>query len=127
MNNVFSGLAAALPLSAMGAVYALIRFEPLADLFREGDAEMAAVGEGPIHLMLMAMFGLGPILFGGIAGLVYGAISSRQAYLALALGLAVLMTIWAFLSRTPMMTDKIIMNFAVALILGLLVPHLAGA
>jgi hypothetical protein len=126
MNSFVSGLVAGLPLSALGVIYSMLRFEGLADLFREGDAEMAAMGEGPMRLMLLAMFGLGPLFLGGIAGLVYGAIGSQQTYLVLAIGIATIASILALLSRTPMMSDKIIMNYIVAVTLGLLIPHMIG-
>ena len=126
MSNFLSGLVAGLPLGALGAIYSMARYETLAAIFKEGDAEMAAMGEGPMRLMLLAMFGLGPLLLGGVAGLVYGAIDSQQTYLGLAMGIAVVASILAFAVRTPMMGDKIVMNFAVALVLGTLIPHLAG-
>ncbi len=127
MSTVLSGVASGLPLGVLGSVYALLRYEALAAMFQEGDADMAALGDGPMRLMLLAMFGLGSLLFGAVAGLVYGRIGSPQSYLGLALGLAVLMSVWAVVSRTPMMGDKIVMNFVVALVLGLLIPRLAGA
>jgi hypothetical protein len=127
MHDALSGVIAALPLSALGITYVLTRFQTVAGAFREGDQEMASVTDASLRLMLLAMFGLGPLLLGGVAGLVYSAVGTRPLFLGIALGLASLMSIWAVLSRTPMMSEKIVMNFAAALILGTLVPLLAGA
>ena len=127
MSNFVSGLVAGLPLGVLGAIYSMARYEALVAVFQEGDAEMAAMGEGAMRLMLLAMFGLGPLLLGGVAGLVYGAIGSQQTYLGLAVGIAIVASILAVAVRTPLMGDKIVMNFAVALLLGMLIPRLAGA
>jgi hypothetical protein len=126
MNSFFAGILAGLPLSALGVTYVLVRFQAVAAVFREGDQEMAALTDASLRLMLIAMFGLAPLLLGGVAGLVYGAVGTRHLFLGIALGLALLMSLWAVLSRTPMMGEKIVMNFAVALILGTLVPLVAG-
>ena len=126
MNSVFSGVLAGLPLSALGIAYVLLRFDSVATVFREGDQEMAALTDASLRLMLLAMFGFAPLLLGGVAGLVYSAVGTRQLFLGIALGLAFLMSLWAVQSHTPMMNEKIVMNFAVALILGTLVPLLAG-
>ena len=127
MNSVFAGVLAGLPLSALGIAYVLLRFSSVAAVFREGDQEMAALTDASLRLMLLAMFGLAPLLLGGVAGLVYSAVGTRPIFLGIALGLALLMNLWAVLSQTPLTSEKIVMNFAVALILGTLIPILARA
>ena len=51
----------------------------------------------------------------------------RRALLFLALALATLMSLAALRSRTPPVPDKVMLSFAVALILGVLVPRLVAA
>jgi hypothetical protein len=76
MNSFLSGMLAGLPLSVLGVSYALIRFETVATVFRDGDPGMEATNDRALRLMLLAMFGASPLLLGGIAGLVYGAVDS---------------------------------------------------
>jgi hypothetical protein len=71
------------------------------------------------------MLFMGPFL-GMLAALVYGWLPSRTAYLGLALGLATLMSIGVIVGRTPMMGAKIVMNYLVALVFGLLLPRLVA-
>ena len=52
---------------------------------------------------------------------------STSFYLTLALGLAVLFSIAALLSRTPFTLEKIVLNFAVGLSFGFLLPRLMGS
>jgi hypothetical protein len=48
-------------------------------------------------------------------------------YIALAFGLATLMSLGALVSRTPMTPEKIVLNYAVALMLGLVATRLVAA
>lgn len=126
MNNLVAGLIAALPLSVVGTTYALIGEQRLSKVFQTNSPEMAEMPQGATRLMLLAMFGLGPLVLGFVAGLVYPVVDAPQLYLGLALSLAALMSIAALITRTPLMVDKIGMNFVVAATLGLLIPRLIG-
>jgi len=76
--------------------------------------------------LMLGSLALAPFVFGVIAGLVYGWVGDPMIYLGLALGLAVLFSLLALVSRTPMRWTKIVMNFCVALDFGLLLPLLAS-
>jgi len=92
-----------------------------------GDADGSTLSPAATTaLMLGAAATIGPFL-GLFAALVYGAMPSDQVYLALAFGMATVLTIAALLGHTPMMAEKTVLNYAVAASLGLLLPRLLAA
>jgi hypothetical protein len=68
---------------------------------------------------------IGPGL-GLLAALVRGWVPSDGAYFALAAALATLVSVAPIAARTPLMVEKIALNYAVTLVLGLAVPLLAA-
>jgi hypothetical protein len=62
------------------------------------------------------------LLFGALAGVIYTLIGDPLRFTLLALGAALLFSLLAVLSKTPLTGDKIFWNLAVGLVLGLLVP-----
>jgi hypothetical protein len=69
---------------------------------------------------------IGPGL-GLLAALVHGWVPSDGAYVALALGLATAMSVAAVVTRIPMAIEKVVLNYAVAIALGLVAPRLVAA
>jgi hypothetical protein len=76
--------------------------------------------------ILVAMFGGGALLWGLGAGFIYGWVGSPSTFRLLAGGAAVVLSVLALISRTPLIPDKIFMNFAVAISYGFLLPWLTG-
>jgi hypothetical protein len=126
-NRFVVGVVVGLAISAIGLVYALLRKDQMMAMFMQAGEEGAAMSaRAATWLLFGSMLFMGPFL-GVLAALVYGWLPSRTAYLALALGLATLMSIGALVSRTPMMGAKVALNYLVALTFGLLLPRLAVA
>ena len=75
-------------------------------------------------LAVAAAATIGPLL-GLVAGVVRGLLPSDGVYIALAVGLATAMSLGAVLVRTPMATEKVVLNGLVALMLGVIAPNLA--
>jgi len=90
------------------------------------DAQFVSMTDQQVFIMVLGAFAFGALFLGAIAGLVYALVGSPYPFQTLAFGLAVLMTILAFVTRTPMAVDKVFMNFAVAGTLGFLIPLLAA-
>jgi len=125
-NRFVVGALAGLIISAAGMLYALMRREQMVQLFMQpGEGGEAMSASAATWMVYGSMLFVGPFL-GLLAALVYGWLPSRTAYLALALGLATLMSIGAFVSRTPMVGPKVVLNYLVAVVFGILLPKLAA-
>lgn len=125
MSNIQAGLLAAVPLSALGFVYMLFRGKALIALVSSNSGEAGMSDQQWFYLMLGSM-AFAPFVLGVLAGFVYGWVGSPFVYRLVTLGLGILLSILAIISRTPMALDKIAMNLMVALDFGLLVPLLSG-
>lgn len=125
MKPLLAGLVAGIPLSVVLVLYMLARGRVMAGvLAAEGD--FGALGETQLFALFLGAFALLGLGFGLAAGLVYSWLGSRLSFTALALGLALLLSLLALVSRTPLPWDKVFWNFAVAAILGVLIPLLAN-
>lgn len=124
MNSMTAGVVAGLVLALSMAAFMFVRGEAFAEIiFAE-----ANIGNLTARQSTFIMMGMGivlSLLFGLLAGFVYEKLGSTQTFHFLALGLAVLFTVAAFLVKTPLPWDKTIMNFMTALALGALVPLLS--
>lgn len=125
MDNITAGLLVGLPLAMVFIVYMSVRGQPFVDPFR-GDDELGKIPNQTVVLivtgaMVLAAFGLG-----AVAGLIYAWLDSPTLFLALALGEAAIFSIVALVTRTELAGDKILLNFAAAVLLGTLVPLFAG-
>ena len=125
MNTFLAGLLSALPLSALGVAAMLIWGTQFLAALKAGGADMGSLSDGLLRLMFLATFALSPLLFGLVSAAVYNWVKDPLIFRAIALGLAILFSALALLSRTPMPAVKIIANFAVALSFGMLLPLLA--
>ena len=124
-NTVLAGLVAGGLLALVFVAYLLVRGSAFVDLLR-ADGEMERIPAKTLRWICLGCFVGAALLWGTIAGLIYGWIDSSQLFFALALGLATLASILAFVTRTPMRYDKVFMNFAVAGVLGIIIPLLCG-
>ena len=123
MNKIVAGLLAAIPLSTAGVIYMLVQGRKVAAELMADDT--SGMTSDQWYLIFLVSFALAPFAFGALSGVVCGLVGSPQLFLGIALGLAVLFSIAAVATRTPMLVFKLVANFAVALILGILVPLLS--
>lgn len=125
-KHILAGLLAGLPLAALFVIYLLIRGRALVLFFKEQDENIARLSDRGLFAILLAGFVGAAFLFGAVAGAVYGLVGSRGTYMALAFGAAVIFSILAVISKTPLIADKIAWNLAVGGVLGVLVPLLSA-
>jgi len=123
MSRFAAGLVAAVPLSVLGIIYVLIRGRALVEMVMADDPD--TLTEGQWKLIFGITLAMAPFAFGLLSALVYGAIGSSQTFMGIAAGAAVLASVLAILTRTPMTWDKVGMNAAVGLVFGLLIPVLS--
>ena len=120
--TIAAGLLAGVVLALFFVVYVLVRRQALVVSFKGMDDSIAQVPDRALSAIILASFVGASLLFGALAGLVYGWVASGGAFAAIALGLAGIFSILAVVSRTPLVADKIVWNFAVGGVLGVLVP-----
>ena len=121
---LLAGLLSGLVLAGVFLLYTALRGRVLVVFFQGLDANMARMSPRVLFLLLIAGFITAALLFGLLAGLVYRWIGSPLTFALMGLGAAVLLSLLALVSRTPLAADKIAWNFVVGLLLGLLVPLL---
>jgi len=127
MNPVRAGLMAAIPLAVIGIGYMLWRGHSLVEMVKAGNQEPSGMTDQQWYMLMLGTLALAPFVFGVLAGLVYRWIGSPGIFLTLAVGLAILFTLLAWIGHTPGPLLKTVMNFLVALDFGLLIPFLAAA
>ena len=125
-NRFLAGIVAGPPVSLLCLGYLLARRDAVVAAVLDGTDAQALSPGAATALMLLAGVAIGPGL-GLLAALVYGAVPSDQVYLAIAFGLATAFTAGAVVSHTPMAAEKVVLNYAVAACLGLLLPRLLAA
>jgi hypothetical protein len=126
MSDITAGVVAAIPLSVLGILYMLIGGKRLVQALKSSEAGEASMTDQQWFYLMLGSLALAPFAFGIVAGLVYGWLGNQQYFLGLALGMAVVFSIFAWVSHTPLKLTKIVMNFLVALDFGILLPLLAS-
>ena len=121
-NRYLAGLAAGIPISLVCLAYVLLRRDAVVEAFTSGGGGTMSTGAATA-LAIAAAVCIGPGL-GLAAAFVYGLIGAQLQYVLLAFGLATLMSVAALVSRTPLMIEKMVLNYVVAVTLGLLMPWL---
>jgi hypothetical protein len=124
-NRVLVGIVAGIPISLLCLGYVALRRDAVVALFAAGDGSEALSPRAASGLAFGTAVAIGPCL-GLLAAFVHGWLPSEAAYTALAIGLATLLSVVALISRTPMMVEKIVLNYTVALVLGVLAPRLVA-
>jgi hypothetical protein len=124
-NRFLVGIVAGIPISLLCLGYVALRRDAVVAQFAAGDGSEALSPQAASALVFGTAVAIGPGL-GLLAAFVHGWLPSEAAYTALAIGLATLLSVVALASRTPMMLEKIVLNCAVALLLGVLAPRLVG-
>ncbi len=125
-NRFLAGLVAGIPISALCLAYVAVRRDAVVELFTAGQGEAAVSSEATTLAVIAGSIAIGPAL-GLLAAGVRGFLPSETSYVALAFGLATVMTVAALAMRTPMAVEKSVLNYAVAGSLGLLLPRLLPA
>jgi hypothetical protein len=132
MNVLLAGFIAGIPVGVIGGLLLWLRGKSYVPELKATNAEMAKWSDQLVTLMLAGGSALASLAFGVLAGWVYGQFAARFAsnaaiyFLALAIGLAVIASILALVSKTPMVREKIVLNLDFGIGFGLLVPWLAG-
>jgi hypothetical protein len=125
MEHILSaGLLSGVVMAGVFILYATLRGQALVAFFQVMDANMARMSPRVLFWLLVAGFITAALLFGLLAGLVFRWIGAPLTFALIWLGAAMLLSLLALVSRTPLAADKIAWNFAVGAVLGLLVPLL---
>jgi hypothetical protein len=124
-DSLLAGLLSAIPLAVVFVIYVLMRGKTLAIYFQGQDASIAHIPEKTLGWIILAGFIGAAFLFGALAGIVYEQLGMPR-YQHLALSATILLSVLAAISRQPLTGDKIAWNLVVGLVLGLLVPFVAG-
>jgi len=125
-NSMLAGTMGDAVLALIFVVYLLFRGKAVIAFFQNLDESIARMPERELFAVILVGFLGASLVFGGLSGLVYGWVGSGQTFTAIGLGLAMLFSILAAVRRTPLMSDKIVWNFAVGGVLGVLVPFFAS-
>jgi hypothetical protein len=122
-NRFLAGAIAGIPISLLCLAYVAVRRDAVVALFTEGGGSEVLSPGVATGLAFGTAALIGPGL-GLAAALVHGWLPSEGAYVAVALGLATLLSVVAVASRTPLMVEKVVLNYAVAIALGVVAPRL---
>lgn len=123
-NRFVAGVVAGLPVSLLCLGYLAVRRDAVVAMFTDGGGSDALSPQAAASLAVAAAIAVGPGL-GLLAAVVWGWVPEAGTYLAMALILATLFSVAAVVTRTPMAAEKIVLNYAVALMLGFVAPRLA--
>ncbi len=124
-SRVLAGAVVGLPISLLCLAYAALRREATVAVFEGSGSDALSPQAATVLVFATATF-IGPAL-GIAAALVYGWVPADVPWLGLALGLATLMSVLALATRMPLTVEKVVLNYAVALILGGALPRLIAA
>ena len=122
-NRFLVGVIAGIPISLLCLGYVAARRDRVVAVFTEGGGSEGLSRAAASALAFGAAACIGPGL-GLLAAFVYGWLPSEGAYVALALGLATLFSVVAVASRTPLVVEKVVLNYTVAIVLGVVAPRL---
>lgn len=126
-TKIITSLLAGAPLSALFALYFLVHGKVFVEMVTSsGDPGAQMMPQRVWYTLFLVSFVLAGLLFGVGAFFLYGKIGSPLRFRLGILTGALLLSALAVLSRTPLVWDKIIAHFAVAVTLSLLIPALWG-
>lgn len=124
-NRFLVWVIAGIPISLLCLGYVALRRDTVMALLTAGDGSEALPPAAASALAFGTAAAIGPGL-GLLAALVYGWLPSEATYTTLALGLATLLSVVALASRTPLMVEKVVLNYVVALVLAVVAPRLVA-
>jgi hypothetical protein len=126
-NRFLAGILIGLPISVISVLYALARREYVIAAMKAGDTGSSGLSDQAFFLSILAGFALFGPLLGALSALVFGWVPSPSVFRTVALGMGGLMTVAAVTARTPMTSEKVVLNLLVAGGFGLLLPRLIGS
>lgn len=124
-NKLLAGMLAGLLLAGVFVIYYLIRGKAFVASMKATSPEMANTSDTALYFMFLGAFIFAALLLGVLSVVVYGLVGTSTRFRLLAAGLAVVASILAAVTHTPMPVDKIFMNLAVAGMLGGIIPFWA--
>lgn len=124
-NRFLVWVIAGIPISLLCLGYVALRRDTVMALLTAGDGSEALPPAAASALAFGTAAAIGPGL-GLLAALVYGWLPSEATYTTLALGLATLLSVVALAFRTPLMVEKVVLNYVVALVLAVVAPRLVA-
>jgi hypothetical protein len=125
-SRVLATVIAGIPVSLLCLAYLAVRRDEVIRVFTDGDGTEAMTPAVATVVAIATAIAIGPGL-GLAAALVRGWLPSDTVYVGLALSLATLLSAGALATKTPMAVEKIVLNYAVVLLLGLVAPRLVAA
>jgi hypothetical protein len=125
-NKLLAGLLAGLLLAGVFIIYYILRGRAFVAMIKASSPEMANTSDNALYFMFLGAFLFAALLLGILSVFVLGLLGTADKFRWLAAGLAVLASILAIISRTPMPVDKVFMNIAVASVLGWMIPVLVA-
>jgi hypothetical protein len=126
MNRFLAAELAAVPIALLGVVYLLVAGRQFVRRMQAAGVDLAPLSDDQVYYLFLATFALAPFFFAVAAAVVYGWAGSAGLFLGVTVGLALLLSVVALATRTPLAGWKIAANFVVALGFGLLLPLLAA-
>jgi hypothetical protein len=124
-TKILAGLFAGIALAVGFTVYMLVRGKAFVNLVTS-DESMQSMSPKVWFYIFLGAFIIAALGFGAFSGLVYHWLGSRVLFTGIALGAALLLSLLALMSKTPMPWDKVAMNFMVGGLLGVLTPLFAA-
>lgn len=125
MDPITAGLISGVVLAVGFTVYMFLRGEALVAVSMQ-DENTPNVSPKMFFYVFLGVFILASLGLGSLSGVLYQMLGSRLLYTGIALGAAVLFSLVALITKTPLPWDKVAMNLMVGGILGILTPLLAG-
>lgn len=126
MNPLLAGILSGSILGLVFLGHLIFRHRAVAQIFQADAQEQTSVSGQQIALYLALGFLGTALFFGAAAGFVYQALNDPGLYQGIAYSAAVLFSVIALISKTPLPIDKVFWNLAVGGILGTLVPFFSG-
>ena len=124
MTQFFAGMISGLALAIVFTIYTLLRRKAVLRGFRTTDESIASVSDQTLLFLILGAFGSVAILVGVAAAFAYGWLG-LPLYYYVAFGAAIVLSLMAVFTTTPMKWDKVFWNLATAVVMGVLVPILS--
>jgi hypothetical protein len=120
-NHHLAGILAGSLISVLCLTYVVLRRELIVRVLAGGDHSLPEAAATVLAFGAAAF--VGPVL-GIVAASVFDRMDSEPQYVLVAFGLATLMSANALASKTSLLGEKIVLNYALAVALGILMPRL---
>ena len=120
-NHYLAGILAGSLVSVLCLTYVLLRRDSVVRIFAGGDHPLHETAATIVTFGTAAF--IGPML-GVVAACLLDRMGSEEEWALVAFGLATLMSANALASKTSLLGEKIVLNYALAVALGILMPRL---